>query len=522
MPPQNGFSKAFDESFGVEVYPAPRAAIAVTDKVHHRAIELADELGLKTFDLSGNKVDDAMKEIVRLQVGAVLGRGGLDTHFEKAGADTFWQMRESGVHVIVRGGNGVSMDAQRAFDDGVVVERTPRGNAEAVRIWQDLFLLQILDPEAPTRSNSPAEEEARLVKSGVYKKRKADETWNRNDVTRAVNPESLPWENASSEVRRTAELTRGKKIAVLGGGGRIGGEVIRNSPFLRYANVFVYDIQKGLKMDGVTVTDSKDEALRDADIVLLHVDGKATEITARELALLRDGAIVCNVARGQVIDPKALFEAIESGKVGRACLDVHFVEDEELPAFMDVPSKESERQPGHYAHMLRMHEKVTATNHSAASEEHAQVVNAEDAVRAVHLYNTRGEIVDGVVAPRTVFPYGAFVQESGGNGRLVPVDFAGPRFALQLLHDGAVEDLIVEARLMLGQQLTGKLNVVSGKLESTQTRSGRRNGVEFSAVDLPAPVRHQADRRMWHELVKRAEAIRGVHRATIFVPNLKA
>jgi glyoxylate/hydroxypyruvate reductase len=53
-------------------------------------------------------------------------------------------------------------------------------------------------------------------------------------------------------------------------------------------------------------------------------------VSGRELALLRPGSVVVNLSRGQVIDERALIEALAAGRLGGACLDVF--ETEPLPS----------------------------------------------------------------------------------------------------------------------------------------------------------------------------------------------
>ncbi len=402
---------SFDKFYPkVDVYPPRSGAIAITDRIHPKAIELAGSLGLDPIDLINEKFPDAIRQLQHMRFAAILGRGSLDTHFENnQSPDAFYNLRQQGVMAISRLGNGVTMRTQDAFDEGLIVERTPGGNAKAVRVWQDLMLLLMTHPDQQFASTcNPVATDNRLIKQ---EDSTAKLKWRLSTVHDAVNPTELDYGSDSQDsvegsgrepVEQSAEFFRGKKVAVIGPG-RIGMEVIRKSPFLQGANIYAYDVVSGRTEDGVTMTTDMDEALADADMVLIHIDGKKEIIGARELALMKRGAMICNVARGQNINPKDLWEAIQSGHISKAGLDTHFVEGDDLNAFKDPPAS-GEWELGHYAYALRKHNSVIAGNHSAASEEEAEGINAEDGVRAIHSYLTRGEIIDGVVTPNTRFP----------------------------------------------------------------------------------------------------------------------
>ena len=69
-----------------------------------------------------------------------------------------------------------------------------------------------------------------------------------------------------------------------------------------------------------------EEVLKQADILTLHVPGnkdKSPVIGAKEIALMKDGSFLINIARGGVVDEAALFDALKDGKLAGSAIDVY-------------------------------------------------------------------------------------------------------------------------------------------------------------------------------------------------------
>ncbi len=95
-----------------------------------------------------------------------------------------------------------------------------------------------------------------------------------------------------------------------------------------------------------------EELLRESDVVSVHVPlNKETEkmIGAKELALLKDGAVIVNAARGKVIDTEALVKELEKGRI-IACLDVFDMEPPLPPDYAILDAKNTILSPhvGYY------------------------------------------------------------------------------------------------------------------------------------------------------------------------------
>lgn len=127
---------------------------------------------------------------------------------------------------------------------------------------------------------------------------------------------------------------QGKKIGIIGFG-RIGQEVAKMAIGLGM-EVIVYDYKMRsfdltialhskyqLKNFQVTLNgvDLK-TTLESSDIITIHTPGSEEVIGQNELQLMKDGAVLINCARGGVVNENALKEAVESGKISFAGVDV--------------------------------------------------------------------------------------------------------------------------------------------------------------------------------------------------------
>ena len=90
------------------------------------------------------------------------------------------------------------------------------------------------------------------------------------------------------------------------------------------------------EVEGVTMVD-KETLLKESDIITLHIalnDETRNFITAKEIELMKESAIIINAARGPIINSCDLAAALKSGRIAGAALDVY---DKEPPLDKDNP-----------------------------------------------------------------------------------------------------------------------------------------------------------------------------------------
>lgn len=114
----------------------------------------------------------------------------------------------------------------------------------------------------------------------------------------------------------------GKKLGIIGIG-RIGTEVAKRAQALGM-EVIAYDPQ--VKSNDYAKLVDFDTLLKDSDYITLHIPRtKETEHILNKTAFdkMKDGVVIINCARGGVVDETALYDALQSGKVRIAGIDVY-------------------------------------------------------------------------------------------------------------------------------------------------------------------------------------------------------
>ncbi|NQW00167.1 MAG: D-glycerate dehydrogenase [Rhodospirillales bacterium] len=143
------------------------------------------------------------------------------------------------------------------------------------------------------------------------------------------------WDSWSPAFMVGTQVT-GKRIGIVGMG-RVGQVMAKRARGMDMeVHYFNRSRLPGDKEAGAIFHDQLDDLLAVADVLSLHCPTTPETtgfMTAEKFALLPDGAIFVNTARGALVDEEALVEALRSGKLAAAGLDVFVTEPGGNPKF---------------------------------------------------------------------------------------------------------------------------------------------------------------------------------------------
>ena len=314
-------------------YPRNRIKMLLLENVHPAAVERLEEAGYSVTTMKGALDEDDLIEAIK---GVhVLGIRSKTTVTKRVleHAD-----RLMAVAAFCIGTNQIDLDA--CADKGVAVFNAPYSNTRSV-VELALGMMIVMMRDVADKS--------RQMHQGI---------WNKSAT-------------GSREVR-------GKTLGIVGYGA-IGSQlsVLAENLGMR---VLFYDLNERLALGNARRVRKLDDLLAEADVVTLHVDGRKenANIFGREqFAKMKDGALFLNLARGHIVDVDALAEAVKSGKLGGASVDV----------FPEEPRTNSDP----FDSPLIGLDKVILTPHVGGSTEEAQEAIAEFAAERLLNYLNRGD-----------------------------------------------------------------------------------------------------------------------------------
>ncbi len=368
--------------------------------------------------------------------------------------------------VVARAGVGVdNVDVPAATERGIIVVNTPTGNTIAACEQAFALLLATARKLGPANTSMKAGKWERKLFMGV-------------------------------------ELA-GKTLGIIGLG-RIGTELAKRAAAFGMIPM-AYDpfvLPAYAEKQGITLA-SLDEIYRRADFITVHsplLPETYHMISTAAFEKMKPGVRIINAARGGIIDEDALYEALKSGKVAAAGLDVF----EQEPVASDSP--------------LVLLDNVIATPHLGASTEEAQVKVAIDAAESV-VAALNGELVPNAVnlpglsrdALTQLKPY---LNLATKLGRLATSLSDGPVSKVEIWCQGDV--LPDHARIisMAAQQgllesqatLDEPVNLVNARsiavrrglevVEKTTSEEGQFTGLTISLRVQAEPASGEVDQRM--------------------------
>jgi len=351
--------------------------VLVSDNISHKGVEILKKAGLEVDMKTGMKPDE-LKACISEYSGLIVRSA------TKVTADVI--DAATSLRVIGRAGSGLdNVDKTAASKKGIVVMNTPGGNTitTAEHTIALLFSVSRLIPQANAS-----------MKAGRWEKKKF-----------------MGAELFNKTLRIIALANIGGQVAKKAQG--LDMNVIAYDPFLSEDKARATAIRKV----------SLDELFAESDFITIHTPMTPETkglINAKTIRKMKSGIRIINCARGGIINEHDLYEAVKSGKVAGAALDVF------------------EKEPPENNPLLEL-ENVISTPHLGASTEEAQENVAVAVAEQVADYLIHGIIRNAVNFPSIppdqlprLQPYTNLAEKLGG-------------FSSQIF-EGGVTEITVEYR----------------------------------------------------------------------------
>lgn len=306
--------------------------VLITDGLHAAGMQILEDADNVEAVVRPDLTVDELKDELQ-NVDGIIVRGKT-----KLGHDVLEGQKR--LKVIVRAGVGTdNIDSDAATKAGILVMNTPTGNTTSTA--EHAFAMMM----ALSRNIAPA---AASMKDGKWDKK----------------------------LFQGSQLS-GKTLAVIGLG-RIGITVAKRAIAFEM-RVLGYDpffsAEKAAE-HGIEYFENVDDIVTECDYLTVHtplIDATRGIINAERLAKMKKGARIINCARGGIVDENDLADAIESGHIAGAALDVFTKEPPEDRRLVDLPQ-------------------VLTTPHLGASTEEAQEMVAAEAADIITDYLLNNEI----------------------------------------------------------------------------------------------------------------------------------
>jgi D-3-phosphoglycerate dehydrogenase / 2-oxoglutarate reductase len=281
-----------------------RMKVLITDGLSNQGQEILKTAGID-LDIQHYEPEDLVKAIADYD--CVLVRSA--TKIPKEVIDAGKKLK-----VIARGGAGIdNIDHEYAKSKGIPVLNTPAANSASV---------------------------AELAIAHMFA------------LARFLHQSNITMREGKWEKKKYKGIELAGKTLGLIGCGKIGKLTAEKALGLGMKVIGCDTVVKDLGPD-VKILDF-DAVLRESDFISLHVPKmKEPLIGKKEIAMMKDGVYLINCARGGVVDENALLEALNSGKVAGAGIDV----------YVNEPTDNME---------LVSHPNVSVTPHVGASTQEAQ------------------------------------------------------------------------------------------------------------------------------------------------------